>query len=287
MPVASLIPSKEAVLARLQAAQADNLELDVKQKQSDLAANTEAYLASHGLKPNAVISGSDPGSMHSQASGTLTTLAQQNGGTVPRVATINDPIGAGQDPTSHSIKVFAPNNPDIVASDSSMPRKLIDTYLNITRGYPTTDSEWGSGFNKVTNDVPSQGVSNDALRTQGRLNQLTTAMQFLQPPLIPKGESGKVDNGTAASMVANMEQQRDTYAKNPNADPKMLAILQQKIDVFNGAVNSAVKREGELDSQRIAGTSSAQASAAAATEVAKKQTSQKPSPTLPFPYSDP
>src|SRR5580692_114975 len=131
---ASLEAAHNAVQARLQAAQADNLELDVKQKQSDLAANTEAYPRPHGLKPDAVISGSDPGSMHSQGSGTLTTLAQQNGGTIPRVATINDPIGAGQDPTSHSIKVYAPNNPDTVGS--GMSRKLIDTYLNITRGYP-------------------------------------------------------------------------------------------------------------------------------------------------------
>jgi hypothetical protein len=266
----SLQAAHEAVLARLQAAQADNLEQETKEKQSDYAANVDSYLRDHSMKPSVTITGSNPGDMHSQGAGALTTLAQQNGGTIPRTATTNDPIGAGADPNSHTINVYSPTEASVGSGGTGNARKQIDTYLQVTRGYPATQDEIDSGFGAVKNDVPSQGTPNHDARIAGLRNQQVTAAQFLQPPLIPKGESGKVDVGTAASMTANMQQQLDTYKQNPNADSKMVAILQQKIDVFQGAVQGAVKTEANLDSQRIAGTSAANANAAAATETAKK-----------------
>jgi hypothetical protein len=222
-----------------------------------LNANTQAYLSDHNIWPNITVQGSTPNEIHTAASGALSTVAQQNSGTVPRLATFGSPAGVGANPDTHSIVGYHANQqPD------ADKRGVVDDYLRATRGLPATDTEWNTGFGKVVpgEDIPAQGLKTRDARTVGQDNEFVNAMQFRQVPAVPFKDN-KVDTGAAASMQQTLQQQADNYAKQPNAKPDYAEDLQKKADAFQGIVKDTIASRAKLESLSIAGTAPAEAAA--------------------------
>jgi hypothetical protein len=263
--------SAEMIDAATRAKQEDRASRLTQAQIDQLNANTQAYLADHNMAPNLTVSGSTHGEISTSASGGLSTLAQQNGGTVPRVATFGSPAGVGENPDTHSVVTYHANQ-----QPGADKRGVVDDYLMATRGLPSTDTEWNTGFGKVVpgEDIPSQGLKTRDARTVGQDDQLVTAMQFRQVPAVPF-KDGKVDTGAAASMQQTLQQQADTYAKLPNAKPDYAAFLQKKADAFGAVTKDVVAKAAENDSARIAGTAPAEA-AAAGSKTAAEQAAMEP-----------
>jgi hypothetical protein len=118
-------------------------------------------------------------------------------------------------------------------------------------------------------NVPSQGTEYKAQQIAAQQSAVATAMRyFLRPPL-PKTEAGKIDAGEAASMSATNRQDLANYQKRPNADPKIVQLLQNKADGFDQVLNDAMNKQAQLESQQIAGAASAQAQAKALQVIAE------------------
>ena len=236
-----------------------------------LNSNTQAYLQDHNISPNLTVAGSTPNEIHTAANGGLTTLAQQNDGKVPRAATFGSPVGVGENPDTHSIVVYHGNQ-----QPGADKRGVVDDYLRATRGLPSTDTEWSTGFGKVApgEDVPAQGLKSRDARSVGQDDQFVTAMQFRQVPTVPF-KDGRVDTGAAASMQQTLQQQADNYSKLPNAKPDYAAALQKKADAFAGVTKDAVATAAQSDSQRIAATAPAEA-AAAGSKTTAEQSAMEP-----------
>lgn len=261
----------ETADALTRAKQEDRASKLVQAQIDQLNSNTRAYLEDHNVTPNLTVAGSTPSEIHTSAIGALSTLAQQNGGVVPRVATFGSPVGVGDDPNTHSIVSYHANQ-----QPGADKRGIVDDYLMATRGLKSTDTEWNTGFGKVApgEDIPSQGLKSRDARTVGQDDQFVTAMQFRQVPAVPFRD-GRVDVGAAASMQQTLQQQADNYAKLPNAKPDYAAALQKKADAFENVTKDAVARAAASDSARIAGTSSAEAAASGA-KTAAEQAAMEP-----------
>ena len=190
---------------------------------------------------------------------------------VPRAPTFGSPVGVGKIQYTHSIVVYHGNQ-----QPGADKRGVVDDYLRATRGLPSTDTEWSTGFGKVApgEDVPAQGLKSRDARSVGQDDQFVTAMQFRQVPTVPF-KDGRVDTGAAASMQQTLQQQADNYSKLPNAKPDYAAALQKKADAFAGVTKDAVATAAQSDSQRIAATAPAEA-AAAGSKTTAEQSAMEP-----------
>jgi hypothetical protein len=215
----------DAHIAALHAARAaDEASEDHKIKIKMDYLNYSQTMKAFGFEPDIVVSGEQSDDMHAQAAGGLQTLAVQNGGKIPNIATVNSPASQG-DP-KHIISVFSPSPKDIQQNPNGS-RKIVDQVREV-QGLPaTTDLEWngGSGLGKPINGIPNPA--------DGQRQMVITAMQSLTTP--PPSQS----TGENAAISAHLQQQLDTYKKSPTADPAMVKRLQNQVDTFNGAVADA------------------------------------------------
>ncbi|HZP33466.1 MAG TPA: hypothetical protein VFB23_08905 [Candidatus Acidoferrales bacterium] len=240
--------ANEMIAAQARARQEDMASKLTQAQIDSLNANTQAYLQDHGIKPNVTVQGSTPDEIQASASGALGTLSQQNDGKVPRVATFGSPIGVGENPDTHSVVAYHANQ-----QPGADKRAVIDDYLLATRGLPSTDSEWQSGFGKVApgEDIPAEGLISRNARTIGQDAKFVDAMQFRQVPAVPSRD-GRIDIGAAESLQQTLQQQADNYAKLPGAKPAYAAFLQQKADAFKSLTRDSLVNEAELTNRRIA-----------------------------------
>ena len=268
---------KSAQLADLQIAEA-------KQSLAMNAAKYNGLMSALGFQPAATVSGETPSEIHNAAVGTLPTLAAQNGGKLPGVAAVNDPAGAGNDPSTHLVHVYSPSSLD-VSRNPNGTRELIDAVRLMNSQSQTSNQEWSAGYGKGGEIA---GVPNVIA---GRQKELLDAQQQLTVP-VPAVDANraKMDAANAATAFT-LQNQLDAYKRNAYKDApnygSIVAYLQNRVDTFKAQADGVSKiatqaaqsdeqarRQGEIAAETSPGAIAGQAKLAGAkaeTEAKVKQ----------------
>ncbi|HTB91337.1 MAG TPA: hypothetical protein VK728_00815 [Candidatus Sulfotelmatobacter sp.] len=242
---------------------------EFQEKEAARQQNIADFLEANGIRPGTQFSASNPQDFHTQATGALPIVAAQNGGKIPPVAVISQPIGTGKNPDTHDISAY-PITAQSIQTNPNGARKVVDAYLTASRGYPSSDTEWQTGLGALkANNVPSQGTEYKAQQVAAQQSAVATALRYFQRPNLPKTDAGKIDAGEVASMSATNRQELENYQKRPNADPQIVQLLQNKADSFDQLSNDALTKQGQLESQQIQATASAQAQSKALAVIAE------------------
>lgn len=190
------------------------LDKDAQLEYNLKSAQYQSFLADHpelGIKPDVTLDQDTT----QQANAGLQTLAAQNGGTIPAVATINTAAPDGQ---HGSVAVMSPSQNAMQSSQGY--RNLIDMDRQANGQAKTTDDEW--------NNMGFTDRKTAYIAAQNDLNP--THLTFSQ-------DKNKPDYVGTQLIVA--QQKLTNYQNNPNADPAVAKILQAKVDVLKTAQASA------------------------------------------------
>jgi hypothetical protein len=260
------------ILAQKQAQEADLAIAEHKSRLADNAAQLNAYLEDNGLKPIVTISGNNPNDMHAQAIGGLTTLAAANGGQVPFVATVNDPIGVGADKGNHEIRAYAATpaavqNIAIDPKTTTVPKIVND--VRLAQGQlPLKDADWQQlGMTPALSD-PSKGLDARTARQVAQKTAIEEALRFVTTPEITGGDSAEQITGKNSPIVFQAQQAIANYKTAGGDDSKFAALLQNRLDTLKSGVNDAGQRANTAKVSTVNATAVPEAQAAALKVVA-------------------
>lgn len=207
----------------------------------------------HGMKPKLTIESDNNNDMHSQATGALTTLAQQNGGTIPQVATTNGP--SMKDDPDHTVHVYSVSQNDVTQNPNGV-NWAINESRKVQGLPPLSDS-----------DIQIQGGQRKPGNWKaGAADMANDAQKFLftVPPTNP-------DAANNAATAATMEQQLNAYKNRPDADPGVVKMLTSNLTAFNSAAEAGRSKAAGAANATTNQESQTKANAAAQEEGAKTQ----------------
>lgn len=222
------------IQASKQAERIDQLNEESRATVRQMADQHEKFLMDEfGIMPDLSIEGNGQ-EVHDQATGGLSTLAKENGGTIPPVFANVQPHTASQ--TKFKIGVYAPSLQDL-QKHSAGYRELYDTW-RMVQGLPPIDAlSWNSG-------------NGNGFR--GQRQMALEAMQGLAPVQHFTEQSLPADLASRKQMLAAYEQHTDASG-NPDADPAVVKHLQASVDFLQNAYDdmTAMKTKQAAD-QRAA-----------------------------------
>jgi hypothetical protein len=258
---------------------ADSHILAMKSAQSaDLAnENTQLALQDHadkiqeqfeeaggvGIAPALKITGRTSSEMHAQANGALQTLAGPNGGTIPAVATTNNPAGVNDG--THEINVYT-----VTPNDVQTNQRSVIALVNQKRAV------LGQPLLQTQSDIQIAGGQAHPGNWKLGLADLGKDAQsfFTDIPALSKGKSSNEIAAENASTTAKLQQQLDRYKQSPNADPKVVASLQSQLNVFNSSSDYQRQKAVGGEASNITAKAPAEADAAQQKAIADQNTPQ-------------
>jgi hypothetical protein len=226
---------------------AQRLDSDAKLDYAQKSANYQAFLQDNfGIEPN--LSFNDAAE---EASAAHNTLAGQNGGTIPPVATVQQPAPDG---THGKVAVYSPSQQQMQQNANGF-RELINTQRAV-QGQPPIDN---ATFN--------------SLGFKGQRDAAQQAINFLKPT--PSFSMDKNKPDYLPAVLAQRQQQLAQYQAhkdangNPDANPNVQKQLQDSISYLQNTWDSVNKQENKAASDAINATAGAKANAAALEAKAK------------------
>ncbi len=192
---------------------------DLNDKHAQFLMDTNTF----GIVPDLTLEGNGQ-EVHDQATGGLTTLAAENGGQIPPIAANVQPHTADQ--PKFKVSVYSPSQQDFQKNQAGY-RKAVDTSRAVMGTPPIDDASW------------------NAMGFKGRREQSNAAIQMLSP-IQPFTESNIGSVLAARKQMLAAYQAHTDASGNPDADPKVVAQLQQSVDFLTNAqkdVNSAASKK--------------------------------------------
>lgn len=197
----------------------DERKLDIKSK----AAQYQAFLQDNfGIAPDLSFNDS-----HTDSNAMLTTLANQNGGTIPGGAAVLQPAPKGQD---GQIAAYSPSQQTFQQNMAGY-RKLIDTARAVQGQPPVDDATFNSmGF-------------------RGARDAASASINFLNPT--PSFSLDKSKPDYLPTVLAQKKQQLQQYQNHTDAngakdaDPAVVKQLQNGIDYLNSSWETSQKQEAD------------------------------------------
>jgi hypothetical protein len=249
----SVQAANDMIRARNEARAADDAHEEHAQTLQTQQMASQERLEEMGITPKLTISGSSPAETHAQAAGGLQTLANQNGGTIPRVATTNAPDSTSDDGKTHTIHVYSVSPQDITSNPNGTLDLINDDRK--VKGLPPisqSDLQIAAGQVKPGNwRAGAADMANDAL-------------QHLYTVPTPDAEPAK-----NAAMQAHLQQQLDTYKQSTDANPNTVKVLQSQLDAFGKAAENQRAITARAESNTTLETAPAKATAAGMEQQAK------------------
>lgn len=193
----------------------------------------------------------------SQATAGLSTLSQQNGGTIPPVATVQQPSGKGWG--TGNVAVYSPSTQQMKQNANGY-RDLINTQRTVQGLPPIDDPTFNSmGF-------------------KGQRDAAQAAIEFMKPTPTYSLDKNKPDY--LPNVLAQKQQQLQQYQNHkdvngkPDADPNVEKTLQNGIGYLQNAWESGNKMENDAQVENIQATAPAKAASAALTAAAEAKAKQ-------------
>ncbi len=216
---------------------ADQLDAEGKLDYAAKSADYQAFLQDHfGIAPNLSFNDS-----HNDATAALTTVANQNGGTVPPVATIHQPAPDGE---HGQIAAYSPSQQQFQQNMGGY-RNLINTARAVQGLPPIDDASFNSMGFKGARDAANGAL--ESLKPTPAFSLDKSSANYLPVVLAQKQQ-----------QLAQYQNHKDINGK-PDADPAVVSQLEHGVDYLQKAWDSGNKMEAKQ-----------QADITTATETAKK-----------------
>lgn len=223
-----------------------NLQLDYNMKSAQYAA---FLMNEFAIPPD--VKGNDS---HNEATAGLTTLANNNGGSIPPVSVVNQPAPDGEHGT---LNVYSPSQQKFLQNMSGY-RNLINT-ARAVQGMPAIDD---ASFN--------------TMGFKGARDQALGAIEFLKPT--PTFSLDKNSPNYLQTVLAQKQQQLQQYQDHkdasgkPDADPSVVKQLQNGVDYLQKSWDSTNAGADKAAADTIKATGPAKAEAEKQAAVAKEST---------------
>lgn len=241
------------ILALAQAREADTATQEHQLQLQDHALNVAAFNKVLGITPQVHISGENPNDTHAQANGSLQTLADHNGGTIPPVTAVISPDDHGDSPsnqTTFDIDVHAPSASDIQQNPNGF-RRLVNIASVYDNGVPVSDQAWNMTGVSPADVGPNNGIKMLAAQRIGQQQMIFASQQKLYG--VPTVSDNPAQND---ATEATLQQKLDTYSARPDADPLAVSLLKSQLAAFQSAAANKNKitsdREAALEAAKTA-----------------------------------
>lgn len=216
-----------------------------------------------GIAPALKITGRTSSEMHAQANGALQTLAGPNGGTIPAVATTNNPAGVNDG--THQINVYTVTPNDVQTNQRSVIALINQKRAVLGQPLLTSQSDIQIAGGQVHPGSWKLGLADLGKDAQSF---------FADIPALSKGKSSNDIAAENAGTTARLQQQIDRYKASPTADPRVLATLQSQLNVFNSTSESQRQKAVGGEAANISGKAPAEADASQQKAIADQNTPQ-------------
>ena len=202
---------------------ADQLDQEGKLDYAAKSADYQAFLQDHfGIAPNLSFNDS-----HADATAGLTTLANQNGGKIPPVATIQQPAPDGE---HGKVAAYSPSQQQF-QSNMSGYRNLIDTGRAVQGLPPVDDATFNSLGFKGARDAANSAL--EALKPTPAFSLDKSSSSYLPVVLAQKQQ-----------QLAQYQAHKDVNGK-PDADPAVVSQLEHGVDYLQKSWDSGNKLEAK------------------------------------------
>ena len=227
----------------------------------------------YGIKPTGTISGSTPDEMSAQANGAHQAMAaaSPDGKTLPRIQTVNSPIGGGDDPKNHVIDYYTPPTQQELETNPNGFMNFVSEAWKAD-GKTLTPQMWktGGGAVKIGDKPSALGILSQ--QSQGQQDMFMDATRRLYSSY--GGKEIKTDGARTPDQIVSMNagtssflhNQVDTYDKFPNPNPTITKLLTAQATGFDMEVErQRAAAQAKVDAAKtgsIAATAPAEAAAA-------------------------